>query len=182
MLQYQFDVFILFYTVFHKLIKSQRQTGTGTGSVPRGGGNLSWPLQVIMMIIMMSMVMIINIMMIMMMIILTTPGDYDDYDSGNDYYFYDDGYRFVQLSIQNWTNSILTTPGPPSLKMTKRGPPRFELILDKALCQVPRQQIIPGLGCQVTGVGAKEDLDLPVWGASSTRWAWASHESENKQK
>ena len=118
----------------------------------------------------------------MMMIILTTPGGDDYYydNDGDDYYFYDDGYRFVQLSIQNWTNSILTTPGPPSLKMTKRGPPRFELILDRALCEGPRQQIIPGLGCQVTGVGAKEDLDLPVWGARSTRWA--NHESGEKRK
>ena len=72
MLQYQFDVFILFYTFsqtneitaadwdWHRERASRRRK-----------------------------------------LILTTPGDYDDYDSGDDYYFYDDGYRFVQLSIQN---------------------------------------------------------------------------------
>ena len=41
MLQYQFDMDLYCFILFHKLMKSQRQTGTGTGSVPRGGGNLS---------------------------------------------------------------------------------------------------------------------------------------------
>ena len=50
------NVFLYRFILFHKLMKSQRQTGTGTGSAPRGGGNLSWPLQVIMMIMMIVMI------------------------------------------------------------------------------------------------------------------------------
>ena len=52
----------------------------------------------------------------------------------------------------------LTTPGPPSLKMSKRGPPRFTMKILFQPTEMP-----PGLGCPVTGVGKrKEDLGSPA--------------------